>query len=88
VRAAARALVLPIRKCRPCGEASPATDLLPRIERACAVRKMKDSRFGRRAVNDPGLVERIRSGRGIRAATREKIEAYLRKLEWMAAPLA
>ena len=67
---------------RPKGEASAATDLLPRIERAIAERGITATKFGRRAVNDPGLLPRLRAGGGIREATREKIVAYLSKLEW------
>lgn len=82
-RAAIRTRALAPRKSRPCGKALPATDLLPRIERICAARKMLVSRFGRRAVNDPHLVDGIRGGRGLRAVTREKVETYLQRLEWM-----
>lgn len=67
---------------RPKGEASAATDLIPRIERAIVERGITATKFGRRAVNDPGLLPRLRAGGGIREATREKIVAYLSKLEW------
>ena len=67
---------------RPKGEASAAKDLLPRIERAIVERGITATKFGRRAVNDPGLLPRLRAGGGIREATREKIVAYLSKLEW------
>lgn len=71
-------------KRRPKGQAWPAYDLLPRINRVLTDRGMLASRFGRRAVNDPGLVEGIEAGRRLRRATRDKVEAYLRRLEWLA----
>lgn len=71
-------------KIRPRGVASPAFDLLPRIERACADRNILPSRFGRRATNDPQLIYDIRKGRRLRAETRDRIETYLRRLERLA----
>lgn len=68
---------------RPRGEALPAIDLLPRIERVCTARGIRLSRFGRRAVGDPRLVYDIRNGRGLRATTRERVEAYIKRLEWL-----
>ncbi|WP_157801257.1 hypothetical protein [Sphingobium sp. LB126] len=43
---------------------------------------MLPSRFGRNVANAPDLIDRIKSGAGIRHETREKVVAYLAKLEW------
>lgn len=59
-----------IIKRRPTGKAQPALDLLPRIDRALADRKMLPSRFGRKAVNDPHLVDQIKAGRRLRGKGR------------------
>lgn len=86
-RDAMRALALsttPSPKRRPKGQAWPAYDLLPRINRILADRNMLASRFGRRAVNDPHLVDGIEAGRRLRQATRVRVETYLRRLEWLA----
>ncbi|PJG48909.1 hypothetical protein CAF53_12185 [Sphingobium sp. LB126] len=53
-----------------------------RIEKAIAERDMLPSRFGRNVANAPDLIDRIKSGAGIRHETREKVVAYLAKLEW------
>lgn len=71
-------------KRRPTGQAWPAYDLLPRINRILANRNMLASRFGRRAVNDPHLVDGIEAGRRLRLATRNRVETYLSRLEWLA----
>lgn len=64
------------------GKAGDASDVLARIERVIVDKGIPASRIGRRAVNDPGLVERLRAGGSIREATRQRIVAYLAKLEW------
>lgn len=71
-------------KRRPTGKALPALDLLPRINRVLADRDMLASRFGRRAINDPHLIDQIEAGRRLRSATRVRVETYLRRLEWLA----
>lgn len=83
MRAPAIPTTLPAKR-RPTGVAWPAYDLLPRINRILADRNMLASRFGRRAVNDPHLVDGIESGRCLRRATRNRVETYLRRLEWLA----
>ncbi|KXU31541.1 hypothetical protein A0J57_05435 [Sphingobium sp. 22B] len=69
-------------KPRPKGKAVCALDLIPRIEKAIAERDMLPSRFGRNVANAPDLIDRIKTGAGIRHETREKVVAYLAKLEW------
>lgn len=71
-------------KRRPTGKAWPAYDLLPRINRVLVDRAMLASRFGRRACNDPHLVDQIEAGRRLRLAARVRVETYLRRLEWLA----
>ncbi|SEQ47642.1 hypothetical protein SAMN05518866_10156 [Sphingobium sp. YR768] len=71
----------PLRSVRPIGEASPAYDLLPRIEKAIRLRNWRPTRFGRRATGDPRLVFDIRNGRKLREDTRLRILALLARLE-------
>lgn len=72
---------VPLRDVRPIGEAKPAFDLLPRIERAMSLQNWRATRFGRRATGDPRLVFDIRNGRRLREDTRHRILALLVKLE-------
>lgn len=51
--------------------------LLLRIEQHLRRRRMSPSRFGREAVGDPNLVEQLRAGRELRAATAQRILTYL-----------
>jgi 2,4-dienoyl-CoA reductase-like NADH-dependent reductase (Old Yellow Enzyme family) len=51
--------------------------LLQRIERHLRTRRMPPTRFGREAVGDPNLVDQLRSGRELRAATAQRIIDYL-----------
>jgi 2,4-dienoyl-CoA reductase-like NADH-dependent reductase (Old Yellow Enzyme family) len=51
--------------------------LLQRIERHLRSKKMTPTRFGREALGDPNLVEQLRNGRELRAATAQRIIDYL-----------
>ena len=51
--------------------------LLQRIERYLDRTETPATRFGRRAVNDPRLVEDLRRGRECRPPTAQRIERYL-----------
>lgn len=51
--------------------------LLQRIERHCRAHRMTPTRFGREALGDPNLVDQLRNGRELRAATAQKIIDYL-----------
>ena len=62
-------------------KAAPADDLLPCIHRAMGAHGMSESQFGKQMSNDPNLMVRIKSGENIRYATRQKIVAFLAKLE-------
>jgi len=53
------------------------SELLKRIETYCAANDVAPSTFGRKAVNDGKLVERLRSGKSITLDTLRKIEATL-----------
>jgi tRNA-dihydrouridine synthase len=52
-------------------------DLLDRIERHLQKSGVKATSFGRAAVNDPGLVRQMRSGRQPKAPTVARLEAFL-----------
>lgn len=52
-------------------------DLLHDIETFCAAHAMRESRFGRDAVNDAKLVSNLREGRELRRATREKVRHFM-----------
>ena len=54
---------------------------LGRIYRACRDNGVSYSRFGRDAVNDPRLVFDLRNGRELRPVTRQRIAAYIARLE-------
>ncbi|KKW89415.1 hypothetical protein [Sphingobium chungbukense] len=58
-----------------------ADDLLPHIHRAMGAHGLSERQFGKSMSNDPNLMSRIRSGENIRPATRQKIVAFLAKLE-------
>lgn len=47
------------------------------IEAFCAARNMKETRFGRDAVNDPSLVDRLKNGREPRSALVKAIRHYI-----------
>lgn len=51
--------------------------LLQRIERHLRARRMSPTRFGREAVGDPNLIAQLKDGRELRAATAQRIIAYL-----------
>lgn len=48
-----------------------------KVERFLRATNMPPTTFGRRAINDPGLVRDLRNGREPRAKTRARIEAFL-----------
>lgn len=55
--------------------------LLHRIERHMRLRRQTPTRFGRKAIGDPNLVEQLRHGRELRAATAQRIINYLEEHE-------
>lgn len=55
--------------------------LLFQIERAIRRYGIAASTFGRAAVGDPRLVFELRRGREVRPATKEKVLAYISKIE-------
>jgi homoserine dehydrogenase len=55
----------------------PTQSLLEQIEAYIAARGMSATAFGRAAVNDPGFVFKIRDGRELRRATRERVQSFL-----------
>lgn len=55
--------------------------LLRRVERHLSASGTSPSRFGRDAVGDPGFVADLRSGRQPRAATVDRITAFLDERE-------
>ena len=54
------------------------TMLLREIEAFCAYWEMTPGAFGRAAVNDPGFVPRLRSGKNITVRTLDRANVYLR----------
>lgn len=66
---------------RPKGKSISADDLLPRIHRAMGAHGLSARGFGLKLSNDPSLMYRIGDGQNIRHATRERIVAFLDKLE-------
>ncbi len=52
-------------------------ELIRRIETYCATHKVAASTFGRKAVNDGKLVDRLRAGKSITLDTLRRIEAAL-----------
>lgn len=52
-------------------------DLLKRIYAHCEKRKIAPSTFGRLAINDGKLVERLESGKTITLATLDRVNAAL-----------
>lgn len=55
--------------------------LLQRIDRHLRAKKMTPTRFGRESIRDPNLLEQMRNGRELRAATIQKIVDYLNRNE-------
>ena len=51
--------------------------LLGKINRFLRMTQMPETRFGRRAANDPRLVRDLRNGREPRAALTARVEAFL-----------
>lgn len=51
--------------------------LLQRIQRHLRQTRMSQTRFGREAVGDPNLVQQLKDGRELRAATAQRIIDYL-----------
>ncbi len=51
--------------------------LLQRIEKHLRASGMKETRFGRLAINDPRLVGDLRRGRELRARTAARVERFL-----------
>ena len=52
-------------------------EILNQISRFCRQSDMAESTFGRRAVNDGKLVQRLREGKRITLDTLDRIEAYI-----------
>lgn len=52
-------------------------DLLSDIEAFCRVHDIRESRFGRDAVNDTTFVAQIRGGREPRRSTEAKVRAFM-----------
>ena len=52
-------------------------DLLAEIRAFQRRHGMPDSRFGRRAVNDPHLIGDLRRGRELRAATAARVRRFM-----------
>ena len=57
------------------------TGLLARIERMLRIKGIRETRFGRIAVNDPRLVSDLRRGRELRTATLARVERALDVME-------
>ena len=57
---------------------SAQTDLLAEIEAFLPKRKIKETTFGRMAVNDGKFVQRLRGGANMTLATLEKARAFIR----------
>lgn len=51
--------------------------LMVKIDRYLRQNNMPPTTFGRRAINDPRLVEDMRRGRELRAETVARVEAFL-----------
>ncbi len=51
--------------------------LLSDIEHYCLINKLAESTFGRRAVNDGKLCQRLREGKGITLKTIKKIRSFM-----------
>jgi hypothetical protein len=62
--------------------------LLQRIERHMRARRMSPTRFGREAVGDPNLIQQLKDGRELRAATAQRIIDYLNDNEGEECPCA
>lgn len=52
-------------------------DLLPEIERFCAKHQLRESRFGRDAVNDTSFVPGLRDGREPRRNTVARVRHFM-----------
>lgn len=52
-------------------------DLLREIEAFCAANHIRESRFGRDAVNDTAFIPQLRSGREPRRATVAKVRHFM-----------
>lgn len=52
-------------------------DILPEIERFCAKHHLRESRFGRDAVNDTSFVPGLREGREPRRGTVAKVRNFM-----------
>lgn len=51
------------------------------ITRACRVHRIAQTTFGRRALNDPRLIQDMENGRELRPATAERVRQLLIALE-------
>lgn len=52
-------------------------DILPEIERFCAKHHLRESRFGRDAVNDTSFVPGLREGREPRRGTVARVRHFM-----------
>jgi len=52
-------------------------DLLPEIERFCARHQLRESRFGRDAVNDTSFIPGLREGREPRRSTVARVRDFM-----------
>jgi len=58
-----------------------AMSLIWKIERFLRATEIAPTRFGRLALNDPRLVDDLRNGRQLRAATVARVEAFIASQE-------
>lgn len=52
-------------------------DLLADIEAFCCAHHMRESRFGREAVNDTMFIAQLRAGREARRATVQRVRKFM-----------
>ena len=62
--------------------------LLSDIENFCRSYDMAETTFGRQAVNDGKLCQRLRTGKGITINTVHKIQDFIRKKSALSHPLS
>ena len=62
--------------------------LLADIEKFCRSYDMAETTFGRQAVNDGKLCQRLRTGKGITINTVHKIQDFIRKKTTLSNPLS
>ena len=55
------------------------TSLIRQIEAYCERHEIAETTFGKRAVNDGKLVQRLRAGKSIQIGTLNKVAEYLKR---------